>query len=63
MVSGVMSDGMKADPPGYLWSKNESFLKSGCRDTTFEKLLMQYEGNADDQGDYNSSPCTRAKNR
>ena len=62
---------MKAGPPGYLWSKYECFLMSGCRDMNFWKLeyktLSQCDGNADadDRGDCNSSPCTsyrRAKN-
>ena len=32
MDPGVRSHGMKADPPGYLWSKYECFLMSGWRD-------------------------------
>ena len=27
--------GMKANPTGYLWSKYECFLMSGCQDTDF----------------------------
>ena len=37
MDPGVMSHGMKADPPGYLRSKYECFLTSGFRVWTFEK--------------------------
>ena len=32
MDPGVRSHGMKADPPGYLWSKYECFLMSGWWD-------------------------------
>ena len=32
MDPGVRSHGMKADPPGYLWSKYECFLLSGWWD-------------------------------
>ena len=32
MDLGVRSHGMKADPPGYLWSKHECFLMSGWWD-------------------------------
>ena len=64
---------MEAGPLGYLWSKYECFLMSGCQDMNFEKLayktLLQCDGNTDtdpdDRGDCNSSPCTsyrQAKN-
>ena len=55
---------MKAGSPGYLWSKFECFLMSGCWDMNFGKLgnktLSQCDRNADaeDRGDCNSSPCT-----
>ena len=32
MDPGVMSHGIKANPPGYLWCKYECFLMSGCLD-------------------------------
>ena len=32
MDPGFRTHGMKAGPPGYLWSKYECFLMSGCRD-------------------------------
>ena len=32
---GVRSHGMKAGTPGYLWSKYECFLISGCRDMNY----------------------------
>ena len=32
MDPGVRSHGLKADPPGYRWSKCECFLVSGCWD-------------------------------
>ena len=53
---------MKAGPQGYLWSKYECFLMSGCRDVKFDKhkTLTQCDPDVDtdDRGDYNSSPCT-----
>ena len=30
---------MKANPTGYLWSKYECFLMSGCQDMDFQKTL------------------------
>ena len=32
MDPGVQCPGMKVNHPGYLWSKHEGFLTSGCRD-------------------------------
>ena len=32
---GAWCHGMKANPTGYLWSKYECFLKSGCQDMDF----------------------------
>ena len=32
MDPGIRSHGMKADPPGYLWSKYECFVMSGSGD-------------------------------
>ena len=32
---GVRSHGMKANPTGFLWSKYECFLISGCQDIDF----------------------------
>ena len=58
---------MKANPPGYLWSKYEYFLMSGCQDIDFYKTLTKWNGNGNgnenkngngnayDRGDYNSS--------
>ena len=37
MEPGVRCIGIKAAPPGYLWSKYECFLMSGCRDTNLSK--------------------------
>ena len=31
----VQCHGMKANPTGYLWSKYECFLMSGCQDIDF----------------------------
>ena len=39
MDPGVRSRGMKADPPGYLWSKYEYFLMSGWRDILHSSCL------------------------
>ena len=36
-----VSHGMKANPPGYLWSKYECFLMRGCQDHTCHKLLTE----------------------
>ena len=36
-----MNHGMKAGPPGYLWSKYECFLMSGCRDINLEIKLCR----------------------
>ena len=48
MDPGVRSHGMKADPPGYRWSKYECFLMIGYRDDFLKKLayktLMQCDG-------------------
>ena len=35
MDSGVRCHGMKANPIGYLWSKCECFLTTGCQDIDF----------------------------
>ena len=48
---------MKAGPPGFIWSKYECFLMSGCRDMK-NLNIKQCDMDANDQGDYNSSPCT-----
>ena len=32
---GARCHGMKANPTGYLWSKYECFLMSGCQDMDF----------------------------
>ena len=39
MDPGVMSHGMKADPPGYLWSKYECFPISGWWDIFYVSCL------------------------
>ena len=39
MDPGVRSHGMKADPPGYLWSKYECFLMSGWWDILHSSCL------------------------
>ena len=64
MDPGVRSHGIKANRPGYLWSKYECFLRVGCRDMN-EKLAYktwtQCDGNTDmdvDDRDDNNSPCT-----
>ena len=55
----VRCHGMKAYPIGYLWSKYECFLTTGCQDIDFEKTLTKWNGNengngnAYDRGDYN----------
>ena len=59
MDPGVRCHGMKANPTGYLWSKYECFLMSGCQDIDFLKTLTKWNGNGNgnayDRGDYNSS--------
>ena len=55
MDPGVRCHGMKANPTGYLWSKYECFLMSGCQD-----IEWNWNGNAYDRGDYNSSFALRA---
>ena len=39
MDPGMRSHGMKADPPGYLWSKYECFLMSGWWDILHSSCL------------------------
>ena len=66
MDPGVRCHGMKANPTGYLWSKYECFLMSGCQDIDFKKTLTKWNGNGNgngnayDRGDYNSSFALRA---
>ena len=43
----VRCHGMKANPTGYLWSKYECFLMSGCQDMDLSKTLKWRDGNAD----------------
>ena len=69
MNLGVYSLGISEDPPRYLSSKFDASVRSDCWDISIWKTLTQCDGNgnanADDRGDYNSSPCTsyrRAKN-
>ena len=74
MNPGVYSLGISEDPPRYLSSKFDASVRSDCWDISIWKTLTQCDGNgnananknADDWGDYNSSPCTsyrRAKNK
>ena len=66
MNPGVYSLGISEDPPRYLSSKFDSSVRSDCWDISIWKTLTQCDGNGnanananvDDQGDYNSSPCT-----
>ena len=64
MDPGVGCHGMKANPIGYLWSKYECFLTTGCQNIDFYKTLTKCDGNrngkAYDRGDYNSSFALRA---
>ena len=46
---------MKANPIGYLWSKYECFLTTGCQDIDSSKTLTKWNGIAYDRGDYDSS--------
>ena len=59
MDPGVRCHRMKANPIGYLWSKYECFLTTGCQDIDFKKTLTKWNGNAYDLGDYNSSFALR----
>ena len=58
----VYSLGISEGPPRYLSSKFDASVRSDCWDISIWKTLTQCDGNgnanADDQGDYNSSPCT-----
>ena len=70
MNPGVYSLGISEDPPRYLSSKFDASVRSDCWDISIWKTLTQCDGNANananDRGDYNSSPCTsyrRAKNQ
>ena len=70
MNPGVYSLGISEDPPRYLSSKFDASVRSDCWDISIWKTLTQCDGNgnanANDRGDYNSSPCTlyrRAKNK
>ena len=62
MNPGVYSLGISEDPPRYLSSKFDASVRSDCWDISIWKTLTQCDGNgnanADDLGDYNSSPCT-----
>ena len=68
MNPGVYSLGISEDPPRYLSSKFDASVRSDCWDISIWKTLTQCDGignanknanaNVDDQGDYNSSPCT-----
>ena len=62
MNPGVYSLGISDDPPRYLSSKFDSSVRSDCWDISIWKTLTQCDGNgngnANDRGDYNSSPCT-----
>ena len=73
MNPGVYSLGFSEDPPRHLSSKSDASVRSDCWDISIWKTLTQCDwngnanenANADDRGDYNSSPCTsyrRAKN-
>ena len=69
MNPGVYSLGISEDPPRYLSSKFDASVRSDYWDISIWKTLTQCDGNgnanANDRGDYNSSPCTsyrRAKN-
>ena len=63
---GVYSLGISEDTPRYLSSKSDASVRSDCWYISIWKTLTQCDGNgnanenanADDRGDYNSSPCT-----
>ena len=48
----VRCHGMKANPTGYLWSKYECFLMSGCQDMDLSKTKKWRDGN--DNGNSNA---------
>ena len=64
MNPGVYSLGISEDPPRYLSSKFDVSVRSDCWDISIWKTSTQCDGNgyananADDRGDYNSSPYT-----
>ena len=49
----VRCHGMKANPTGYLWSKYECFLMSGCQDMDLSKTLKWRDGNGNANGNGN----------
>ena len=55
MDPGVRYHGMKANPIGYLCSKYECFLTTGCQDNRLLENLTKRDGNVYDRGNYNSS--------
>ena len=63
MNPGVYSLGISEDPPRYRSSKFDASVRSDCWDISIWKTLTQCDGNgnanADDRGDYNSSPSYR----
>ena len=51
----VRCHGMKANRTGYLWSKNECFLMSGCQDMDLSKTLKWRDGNSKGNGNANAN--------
>ena len=49
----VRCHGMKANPTGYLWSKYECFLMSGCQDMDLSKTKNWRDGNGNGNGNGN----------
>ena len=55
---------MKANPTGYLWSKYEGFLMSGCQDMgLLENYTAKWNGSRDDRVTTIAlcTSCSRAK--
>ena len=51
----VRCHGMKANPTGYLWSKYECFLMSGCQDMDLSKTEKGRDGNGNGNANVNAN--------
>ena len=56
----VRCHGMKAKPTGYLWSKYECFLMSGCQDMDLSKTQKWRDGNGNANAYANAKVTTIA---
>ena len=56
----VRCHGMKANPTGYLWSKYECFLMSGCQDMDLSKTSKRRDGNGNGNANADAKVTTIA---